>query len=143
MFFMPHTVILQKTAILKVHSPGAVKRRVLDLAFAHYGEAYNTLLASCKTLAESWLEAARADERHRLPSPKRVMKQIRPLCPGADKLDLPGTLREGLISDVAGNLLSFCELRLKWERRKEEDKAENQPTYPAPVYGYQPEAYRL
>jgi len=68
------------------------------------------------------------------------MKQMYPLCPGSTALDLPSSLREGLISDVAGNLLSYCQLRLEWERKEHEDQ-ESAPNYPAPVYGYRPEAY--
>jgi len=135
---MPRTVKLHKTAVFKVHNPSAAKRRVLDLVFARYGEAYNGLLEACKPLAESWL--ATAQDTKRLPSLRRAMKQMYPLCPGARGLDLPSSLRDGLLSDVAGNLLSHCRLRLEWERKEKKEK-QGEPNYPAPVYGYRREAY--
>lgn len=136
---MARTAIVQKTAIFKIHNPSASKRGLLDLALARYGEAYNLLLEKCKPIAEKWVEAAKAGER--LPSLHRASKQIRPICPGAEEFILPGSLRDGLIVDVTGNILSFCRLMLEWKPDKEQEDDKGKPRYPAPVYGYQEDAY--
>jgi len=136
---MPRQVIVQKTAIFKLYNPSASKRRILDLAFARYGEAYNLLLEKCKPITESWLETARGGER--LPSLYRAAQQIYPLCPEAKDLTLPGSLRDGLITDVAGNLLSYCQLALDWKPDEHKDKRAGEPRYPAPDYGFRPDAY--
>jgi IS605 OrfB family transposase len=136
---MSRKVTVQKTAIFKLHNPSGVKRQALNLAFARYGEAYNLLLEKCKAVADSWLTTALSGER--LPSLHRAMKQIYPLCPGAAEMGLPSALRDGIIADVAGNLLSYCELRRAWEGEQQEEKDENEPRYPAPNYGFQPETY--
>jgi uncharacterized C2H2 Zn-finger protein len=136
---MARTVIVQKTAVFKVHNPSATKRRLLDLAFARYGEAYNLALDRARHLTEEWLKAAREGER--LPSLHRAEKQVRPLLPGAGELLLPASLRDGLIQDVAGNLLSYCRLREEWSRGQPQGRRIGEPTYPSPIYGYRPDAY--
>ena len=136
---MPRTVIVQKTAILKLHNPSASKRRVLDLAFARYGEAYNLVLEKCRHLPEEWLAAAR--EGGRLPGLFRAATQIRPVLPVGAKLKMPKSLRDGLLLDVAGNLLSYCQLRVRWEARGDQKAQTGEPRYPSPIYGYKPDAY--
>jgi hypothetical protein len=136
---MARTAIVQKTAIFKIHNPSVYKRGLLDLALARYGEAYNLLLEKCKPIAEKWVEAAKAGER--LPSLHRASKQIRPICPGGEEFVLPGSLRDGLIVDVTGNILSFCKLMHDWKPDKEQENDKGKPRYPAPVYGYQEDAY--
>ena len=136
---MGHTVLIQKTAILKLHSPSASKRRVLDLAFARYGEAYNLMLERCRTIADTWVRERVEGKRARALSPFTATKEIRHLLPQSAELKLPGALRDGLHFDVAGNLTSYCELRREWEAHTE--RADREPQYPSPVYGYWPDAY--
>jgi len=136
---MPRTAIVQKTAVFKLHNPSATKRGILDAVFARYGEAYNRLLECCRKVAEEWLEATRAGER--LLSLHRAEQRIRPLCPSAADLALPGSLRDGLIQDAAGNLLSYCRLALDLQSEKRRQTVARPPGYPAPLYGYRPDAY--
>jgi IS605 OrfB family transposase len=136
---VPRTVIVQKTAIFKLHNPSVSKRQVLDLAFARYGEAYNLALEKCRHLPDEWLVAAR--ESKRLPGLFRAAMQIRPCLPVGSELKLPKSLRDGLLLDIAGNLLSYCQLRMRWESQGEHEGQAGEPKYPAPIYGYRPDAY--
>ncbi len=148
---MPQTIIVQKTAVLKLHNPGANKRRLLNLTFARYGEAYNLMLERCRDLVNQWIKD-RHDGRRAL-TPFRAMKEIQPLLPSTKDLNLPSALRDGLNADIAANLVSYSELRFKWEKQHNnsvsnknnsvENKSDikDEPRYPAPFYGYRPEAY--
>ena len=138
---MPRTITVQKTAILKLHNLTARKRGILDLVFARYGEAYNLMLERCRAIADRWVSERRDGTRPRPLSPFTSAKELRPLMPPAEELKLPSALRDGLVSDVAGNLVSYCELRQQWERRGEDGEAADEPKYPAPLYAYRPDQY--
>jgi len=138
---MPRTVIVQKTAIFKLHNPSARKQEILDLVFARYGEAYNLMLHRCRALADRWVRERLDGTRPRPLSPFTATKEIRHLLPQSGELKLAGALRDGLHFDLAGNLTSYCELRREWEQRRERESTDNEPQYPSPVYGYRPDAY--
>jgi IS605 OrfB family transposase len=136
---VPRTIIVEKTAVFRLHNPSGSKRQVLDLAFARYGEAYNLALDKARPLTAEWLAAARRGDRP--PSLYRASSQMRPLLPSGQELALPSSLRDGLLLDVAGNLLSYCELRRRWERGEAAREPMGEPRYPHPVYGFRPDAY--
>ncbi|MFB3883066.1 MAG: zinc ribbon domain-containing protein [Armatimonadota bacterium] len=138
---MPRKITIQKTAVFKLHNPGASKRQVLDVVFARYGEAYNLMLERSRATADRWVSERRNGMRPRPLSPFSAAKELRPLAPPSEDLKLPGALRDGLVSDVAGNLVSYCELRQQWETRGTEGEVVDEPKYPAPLYAYRPDQY--
>lgn len=138
---MPRTITVQKTAIFKLRNPSARKAQILDLVFARYGEAYNLMLKRCRAIADRWVRERLDGVRQRPLSPFTATKEIRSLLPRSEELKLPGALRDGLHFDLAGNLTSYCELRWRWETREQTDSGKQEAQYPAPVYGYRPEAY--
>jgi hypothetical protein len=141
---VPRTITVQKTAIFKLHNPSARKRQLLDLVFARYGEAYNLMLERCRPLVDRWVSERRDKRRPRRLSPFSAAKEVRPLMPPGEEVKLSSALRDGLVSDLAANLVSYCELRQEWEGRREDDASakKNEPKYPAPIYGYRPDQYR-
>jgi IS605 OrfB family transposase len=138
---MPRTITVQKTAIFKLHNPSARKRQILDLVFARYGEAYNLMLERSRLIADRWVSERRDGTRPRPLSPFSAEKELRPLMPPAEGLKLPSALRDGLVSDVAANLVSYCELRQQWEAQGRESEGADEPKYPAPLYAYRPDQY--
>jgi hypothetical protein len=126
--------IIQKTAIFKLHFRSASKTRALDEAIRLYSKAYNNLLEKCKPLAEAWLIVEKT------PSRFDAMKQISRACDSVTEIGLSSKLREGLIADIAGNIISYVELE-KAYCSKEHDSDKGEPQYPKPDYSYQPSSY--
>jgi hypothetical protein len=139
---MPRTITVQKTAVFKLHNPSASKRQLLDLVFARYGEAYNLMLERSRPTADRWVSERRDGTRPRPLAPRSAQKELRPLMPASEELNLPSGLRDGLVSDLAANLVSYCEQQEKWHsQRRDNAGKKGEPRYPSPIYGYQPDAY--
>ena len=141
MRYMPRRITLQKTAIFQLHNLSAAKRRVLDLALERYGDAYNLMLERCHETANKWVSERVEGKRAYPLTPFTAAKEIRPLFPSSEELNLSSALRDGLLSDLAGNLVSYCELRQSWEQQQRGEESSNEPKYPEPLYGYRPGQY--
>lgn len=104
--------IVVKTAVFKLHHPSQHKRAVLNFVLRAYTNAYRELLIQAQPkLDELLASSAWTDKRGNIRHSHRSLAGALAKLKSPESVNLSSALRDSLWQDVAGNLLSYIELK--------------------------------